>query len=275
LSDSGQEPILEVQVLGVTTLPVVGQTYTLIEIDPAISRITGDFMSPSGSDLVEGATFFDDEGFQWQISYAGGTNHNAVVLTCLSLGQVPVDFPALALFDDLGNFVSIDSTGTVTCDGSCSTTSGPSLSPGRILWSGAIGVFTVNTVAGESKPFLPFPWTDLDFLVSTGNTGGTLTIEWTDVGFNGTGPTTMDVADSLAGSVSATHIGYIDSTNTPFGTGTLVGSLGPFTSSTKGNLIGPGPTAEPFSMTSVVIAVMGPSSAFSLVDIDLRASPGP
>jgi len=89
LSEGGQEPILEVDVLGLTFLPVVGQTYTLIDISPDISRVTGDFMTSSGMDLFEGATFFDDQGFQWQISYQGGVDHNDVVLTNMSLGSVP------------------------------------------------------------------------------------------------------------------------------------------------------------------------------------------
>jgi len=87
--DAGQEPILEVDVLGVTSLPVVGQTYTVIDIDPDISRVIGDFMTPAGVDLPEGARFLDDEGFQWRISYEGGPNHNDVVLTNLSLGSIP------------------------------------------------------------------------------------------------------------------------------------------------------------------------------------------
>ncbi len=85
LSDTGQEPIVDVEVLGLTSLPVVGQTYAVIDIaNPSISRVTGDFMSPSGSDLFDGAKFFDDQGFQWQISYHGGDG-NDVVLT----SQVP------------------------------------------------------------------------------------------------------------------------------------------------------------------------------------------
>jgi hypothetical protein len=88
-SDGGLIPILDVDVLGQTFLPVVGQTYTAIDVvNPAISRVTGDFMSLSGSDLFEGATLFDYQGFQWQISYFGGTG-NDVVLTSLSLGSIP------------------------------------------------------------------------------------------------------------------------------------------------------------------------------------------
>jgi hypothetical protein len=97
LNDAGQEPILEVDVLGVTSLPVVGETYTVIDINPDISRVIGDFMTSAGVDLPEGAKFFDDQGFQWQISYEGGPNHNDVVLTSLSLGSIP-EPGALSIF---------------------------------------------------------------------------------------------------------------------------------------------------------------------------------
>ena len=80
---------MDVEVLGLTSLPVVGETYTVIDIvNSSISRITGDFMSPSGSDLFEGAKFSDERGFQWQISYQGGDG-NDVVLTSLSVVPEP------------------------------------------------------------------------------------------------------------------------------------------------------------------------------------------
>jgi autotransporter-associated beta strand protein len=84
-SSGGLMPTLDVDVLQQTLLPVVGQTYDLIDIeDSAIPRVTGDFMDLNGADLFNGATFFDYQGFEWQISYFGGTESNDVVLTLLS-----------------------------------------------------------------------------------------------------------------------------------------------------------------------------------------------
>jgi hypothetical protein len=183
--------------------------------------------------------------------------------------------PELSLSDGSGNSVNIDSTGAVTCVGACST-SFVTAPAGSISWSGTVGAFTVNIISGQTKPTLPPPQINLGFLVSTGATGGgTLTVKWTDTGFDGLGPVTMSAANTLNGSVSATYTGYVDNTNTPFGVGTPVGSIGPFTSTNSGTLTGPGPTAEPFSMTNVVTAVMGPSSAFSLAGFSLAGTPPP
>jgi len=89
LSNAGQEPILVVDELGLTALPVDGQTYDVIDIDPDISRVTGDFMTAAGLDLSEGTKFVDDQGFDWQISYHGGPDGNDVVLTSLGRTSVP------------------------------------------------------------------------------------------------------------------------------------------------------------------------------------------
>jgi fibronectin-binding autotransporter adhesin len=81
-SSGGSEPTLITDVLGQTTLPVIGQTYTLIDMEgTSFSRIVGDFMSTSGQDLTQGSIFTDAEGYSWQISYHGGPDDNDVTLT--------------------------------------------------------------------------------------------------------------------------------------------------------------------------------------------------
>lgn len=174
--------------------------------------------------------------------------------------------PALILSDNLGNSVTIVAGGTATCIGSCKTTAPASSSPGTITWGGTLGVFTVAAADGKSQPVLPVSQIILDLLVTTGASGGTLTAKWSELGFSGIGDATMTASQALSGSVSATYTGYIDNTNAPFGMKTAVGTIGPITSSSGATVDGPGAGGEPFSMTEIVVATMGPDSALSLAD---------
>ena len=179
----------------------------------------------------------------------------------------------MTIADTLGNSVTVDSTGTATCAGICSGTS--SVSPGFIYWTGIIGNFTVNVELGESKPILKPPQIQVSFLIQTGDTGGTITTSFTDAGFDGLGPVMMQAADTLAGSVNATYSGYVDNTNAAFGTGTLVGT---FTHTGLGGadtITGPGPTVQPYSMTTSVTAAMGPNSGFSLAGLNMLGTAPP
>ena len=104
--------------------------------------------------------------------------------------------PALTLSDGT-NTVTIDSTGTVTltCTPStaCSTTAS-SVSAGVVMWGGTIGNFTVTRVTGSSKPAVGSaagaPKIDLGTgeITNNGAANGTLTISWSDTGFQGLGP---------------------------------------------------------------------------------------
>ena len=182
--------------------------------------------------------------------------------------------PELMLSDGIGNAVTIDSTGAVTCVGSC-TTELDLVKSGNVTWGGTVGIFTVNIVGGSSSK--PSPQINLGFLVQTGTTGGgTLTVKWTDTGFGGTGPSTMMFATTPSGDTSTTFTSYVDSTNTPFGMGTLVDTLGAYISATSQTMTGlPGPTTEPFSMTNVVTLTLGANSSLSLAGFALTETPPP
>lgn len=156
----------------------------------------------------------------------------------LCIGSTP---PVLKLSDAGGNIVTVDSTGIETFGGvasciggvTCSTTSGfPIVSSGSITWSGHIGPFNVGGVVGSTKPALPTPMLDLALQgVTTGGTGGTLTVLWTDINFFGSGFSGMTEGSILSGTGTYTFTSYFDASNLPFGTGTLIGQLGPFTAS--------------------------------------------
>ena len=186
--------------------------------------------------------------------------------------------PALQLADNLGDIITIDSTGTVTAGGSCTAssckTTTVAVASGSVTWTGTIGPFSVFSASGQTKPALASPNIDVAVgSVQTAATGGTLTISWTDVGFTGSGPAYVNETTTFtSGSGSVIYNSYVDNTNVPFGTGILIATVGPTTS---GALIaGPGPTVDPFSMTGVEAITMAPNTVF-LNDYGISASPAP
>lgn len=187
--------------------------------------------------------------------------------------------PALQISVSPGVSVTIDSTGTQTYGASCTSTLCPpgsvTVASGSITWSGTIGNFTLSTVVGHTKPLLTQPNIDLGVgsITTTAAAGGTITIEWTDTGFTvGETPGTMTVAPGAVG--SAVYTSYVDNTNAAFGTGIKVGST-----TTGGIVSGPGPSANPFSMTNVEVVTLpagvGTSAPPFLSDFQLQVAPHP
>ena len=190
--------------------------------------------------------------------------------------QTPVP-PVLQLSDGLGDVVTIDSTGTTTFSNGCAcATITPAVAAlGSITWSGTVGPFTIYGVNGRSKPALASPDIDLGVgAISTGATGGTLTMSWTDTNFSpGSGPARLNETTTFAsGSGSVVYTAYVDNTNTAFGTGILVGTTGPTTGAAL--ITGPGPTMDPFSMTGVEAITMAAGSLF-INDFGVIAAPTP
>jgi hypothetical protein len=179
----------------------------------------------------------------------------------------------LFICDNAGDSITISTTGTVTCVGTCTTTIGPYSPAGEVLWGGKLGPFSINLAIGQTKPSLPGAETNVSLMVSTAAKGGTLTVEWTDTGFTGpTSTATMSVANTIAGSVLASYTGHTDSNNVAFGTGGTVGTLGPFSATTGGSLAGPGPTGGTFSLTTVINATMAPASALGVAGDSLHVA---
>ena len=207
-------------------------------------------------------------------------------IVLLLLVFVPVSFattpPALRIADNLGNVATIDSTGTVVFSGACTgatcTTTAISVSPGQIDWAGTLGTFSMRAIVGVTKPYsIPTVSQDLNLQHVTTSADGTLTVQWTDTDFNYTDITggSIQVGGVLTGGGTSTYSTYFDNTNAQFGTGILVGTLGPFSSgSFNGGITGPGPTASPFSMTEVVTLNLTANSTFG-VDFAFLALPAP
>jgi len=150
---------------------------------------------------------------------------------------------------------------------------------GVIGWSGSIGKFNVIVTVGITKPELGsanYPWMELNNINISGG-AGTLTIEFTD--------TTFYLPDQYPGFI--TGIGgttggtvkldvYLDESNTPFGTGTLLASLGPYSGPTFSgtSTIDINPN-EPFSLTQVATVTHGSGTVSSSFDADTYPTPEP
>ena len=193
-----------------------------------------------------------------------------LVLAASILGFASAAFaagPSLKLVDDVNNIVTIDQNGVVTTGGSCTpatcTTTVSAGSAGNVSWSGRIGNFTLSAF-GQSKPALASPAVDISLQnVMAGPVAGTLTASFTDVNFTTTAPYLLNENSTFAaGSSVVTYTGYADTTNTPFGTGTTVGTIGP-NSNVFGFLGGlPGPSGTGISLTAKVVVQMAANANF-------------
>jgi hypothetical protein len=140
--------------------------------------------------------------------------------------------------------------------------------PGQISFVGNVGLFTVSSSLGESKPLLPGPGLDIAELVITSfdvraKGQGTLTISLTDTGY--TAPTSSGNADLILtsklnsssgplGGPWLTFQSFADANNQAFGIAgaTTPGAQGPFPGSVGGNVLATTFDRQgPYSLTSV------------------------
>jgi hypothetical protein len=158
--------------------------------------------------------------------------------------------------------VTIYSSGTVVYGGACSAVVCPGvpvIGPGYIVFTGTVGPFAIINAAGETKPYLASPSIDLGLGTVTSTAAGTLTAEFTDVGFDATGPVVLNV---LTGGTPATYTAYIDPNNAEFGMTTTIGTLSNITTNTSvtENLT---ETTQPVSLTAVSTVTLAAGSTFS------------
>lgn len=132
------------------------------------------------------------------------------------------------------------------------------LNTGLLTFNGALGNFNVNVTTGLSKPVIgdsDHARLDLSSVNVSGLGAGVLTIQFTDIDF--TLPIAQDIATSSLGGVtdgSVSFTSFLDNSNTPFGTGTLLASLGPLgPGAFSGSSTGAVTTHNPFSLTERVI----------------------
>jgi hypothetical protein len=147
-----------------------------------------------------------------------------------------------------------DGTTTVTITDNGSGDLSPST--GQLVWSGAVGVFTTNVEVGLSKPIVGSTTIGtLDITTTNVATGsGTLTIKLTDTNYLQSGPGTLSWnwgGSAIGGTVVGQ--GYLDPTNTAFGTSAITtGALGPFSGAfSSAGSTGHSTLINPYSMTIV------------------------
>jgi hypothetical protein len=126
---------------------------------------------------------------------------------------------------------------------------------GAVMYSGALGVWTINVSTGISDPtagISAMPRLDLNS-VNASNGAGRLQIEFTDTGFTGDFPgLIMNFGGTQTSGASVDFKAYYNSANTAFGTSTLIGDIStsqnPFAGSTFGTI----PTSGTFSLTEIL-----------------------
>lgn len=160
-----------------------------------------------------------------------------------------------------------------------------SLDPGRIEFNDSIGVFNIVLATGLSKPIIGSETEavlDLLSLSLSSTAGGSLTIKMTDTDFtqaNYMGFMTTNIGGTSTGSVNIKT--YIDSTNTAFGTETLLADLdvADFSSSGiaafAGHKSGWINTGAPYSLTMIVTVSHDNAGDLTSFDAELRVLPEP
>jgi hypothetical protein len=200
--------------------------------------------------------------------------------------------PAQAAFQ----LVLSDGTDSVTInsDNTCAETTigdcaGASVLPGQAIFVGSLGtgVFTTNVTAGITKPItnaIPPLLMDLNSLNVASSGAGTLTITWSDQGWNWPGGFILDASSQVTVPLGATvtYSAYIDDGRVD-GTAdelseqeTLLGSL-VFTSTDSGTLTSAVlPQAGTYSLTQrLVLEFNGPGSIsgdYALISVSEPAS---
>jgi hypothetical protein len=162
-------------------------------------------------------------------------------------------------------------------DGISTGSANDAASPGLATFSGAIGNFTTSIDAGVGFPAVGSPsqavldLTSLD--LTTGTVGGTLTVSLTETDF-----TTTTAAKGFLSSItgiysngSAVMSTYFDTTNAPFGTGTLLSSG---LLDNQASLVFAPAIEGPYSLTEILTINAGPNSLTS-IDAAIVDAPEP
>ena len=193
-----------------------------------------------------------------------------VFMFVLVLGIQSADATATIFLDDnAGNTVTIVDEGT-----------GDTLAGwGQVGYNGPLGIWTVNVTNGFTYPLLGTQ-TDaqmhLNSVDVSSSTGGTLDIWFSEINY---GPLTLPGVETQASVTTAgttSFTSYLDNTNTIFGTGNTIGSLGPYS---NGSFAGSTTTAitasNPYSLTTYASITHGSGTNITSFDMELNVVPEP
>ena len=168
--------------------------------------------------------------------------------------------PSILLWDGNGD---INTTSILIADGGTNDTSGLT---NVVTYSGTYGVFSVVVSSGVQSGSDLLPVLGLNtFEVTTSTSGGTLYAWFSNTGF-GPAPTPagFDMSGSLSsitGSGTVDFYSYTDNSNTLFGEGNLLGSLGTYSMVDSGSTSGSaGSLSNPYSLTTKTVVTLAASS---------------
>jgi hypothetical protein len=189
-----------------------------------------------------------------------------IAIAVLVQGCVPLASAATApelYLSDGTNSVTVDSTGVIATTGHVVTTVALVGTPGVITWDGCLGGsgtsctggLTTNVTTGTTKPASVAPAImDLNSINVDSGGADTLTIEWSDSGFNLPGGFLMIGGGTAAATSTMTYTAYVNSNNALLGTtsllGTISGSGGVVSGTVGGAFLAP---AGPYSLTEKLV----------------------
>jgi hypothetical protein len=162
-------------------------------------------------------------------------------------------------------------------DGVNTGTTNDSASPGTASYSGTIGNFTTSIDIGAGFPAVGAasdPILDLTSLdLATGTSGGTLTVSLSETNFTTT-TAAKEFLSEISGiysNSSALMTTYYDTTNTQFGTGSLLSSG---LSDNQASLVSEPPISGPYSLTEILTITAG-SNSLTSIDAAIVDAPEP
>jgi hypothetical protein len=182
-----------------------------------------------------------------------------------------------------GLTATITDNGTCVGSGCAALSNDENLSAGTTTVSGSIDGWNIFVTSGTSYSPGDVPFAlDIASLTATCAGGGCsadpLDIKYSDVGFSPASPGYQTTYSStMTGSnASTTESAYYSNSNTLFTESTLIGTVGPFTTSNAGSASGGAGSVAPFSLTldQMFSDVGGGAASFS-VDGNLTAVPEP
>ena len=168
-----------------------------------------------------------------------------------------------------------DGTTTITVtDNSANDVDGRA---GAIIFNGTVGTFNLNVTTGLSKPMLgsaAWPKMDLNDISVSSESGGTLTITFSDSGFEGPAVLSSAVGGETDGTVRFEV--WTDSGNNLLTKTTQIAGLGSFEDEFSGTTSGTFTTeAGLYSITQVAILTHSAGNSSSSFNLKTKAVPEP
>ncbi len=199
-----------------------------------------------------------------------------LALASLSFASNASAAASMTIADSANHIVKVDATGLVTYSGLCTSTTCPGFGVALTAGSsfGFVGTIGDFSVAAYGQPRATLP-TGLDLnLNATSLLGGTLTATLTDTGYALMAPWTTTDIPSFTGPGTMKRVAYADTSNTPYGTSSIVDSTGP--DAVGYGIHNPlsGPSGLALSMTAQLVFQMSPAADFS-DDFGFFGSPAP